>query len=464
MGIPTVDTTFRLPSGIVGPRGNNPGDNSAYGVDANGQPLNRLTALKAAYDRGEIPFEKLFEHYQMPSKYPEVSGATSKAFGDIAGTDKGIGSLDFNALKAQFGGANAEMANRYNQFQASNNIGDYAANQRALDAQSQSLTNQYATTARGQLGQAEDVLNRYGVQGQGALDKYLQNAQDFYNKDIPASVADAQARATGYVSRYGIGAGGGASSAIGQIAGRSAVQAALPFQIQGRQYMGEALGRYQPFYSDLAARQYGRIANLNMPTESNIYGLQQGNVLQRKATEQQLQNLDLMVKERGYNAAVQNLRNQGLSESIINSLVSEWQAQKSRSLGLVGQAAGLEQQYGGERGNVYIPGSGPITQPQYYGLPQPNFPTNFPSRYSLPPPTQPGNTFTGYPPVGGTGNNPPPPSRIEQVMAYSRAHPPANPYGGQYPGGALSATWPQNPQPIQPEPYNPNSYDPAYSW
>lgn len=393
--------------------------------------------LKAAYDRGEIPFEKLFENYSLPSKYPEVTAATGSAFTDAAATDKGVGVLDFNALKKQFGDASAEMNNRYADFQQSNDIGDYAARQRALDEQARGLTENYATTARGQMGDAANVVNRYRTEGQSALDRYLGNAQDFYNKDIPAAIQQAQDRATAYTSRYGLGRGGGLGSDILNIASTSAVNAALPYRLQGRQYVGEALGRYAPFYGDVAARDYGRITGFNAPMEANIYNARTGDVMRSKATEQQLQSLDMMVKERGLNAAIQNLRNQGMAQGMINDLVRQWQGLKSGTLSLAGQAAGMEQAYGGERGYNYIPGSGPITQPEYYGLPMPNFPTNYPSRYS---PSVPSS-----PPALNAGGTPPAATSPQRLNAYGLPMTPAeiytaqhgipSQYGGKYPGG-----------------------------
>jgi hypothetical protein len=395
-GVPTLDPSFRP---------NNPvGGDINFPDGSGGQQSNRLTELKSRYDRGEIPFEQLFEQYNLPSKYPEVSAATQKAFGDVAKTDAGVGDLDFNAMKKQFAGAEGDMNRRYNEFQAGNDISGYAATQRALDAQAAGLTNEYEARARGELDKAAGVGERYRTEGQGALDKYLGNAQDFYNKDIPAAIADAQNRAVQYTSRYGMGRGGGLSSAIGGIAGKEAIRASLPFQLQGRQYMGDALSRYQPFYGDVAARDFNRIAGLNMPTEQNIFATQQGDVMRSKGTEQQIQNLDMLVKERGLQAAVQNLKNQGLSQSMINALVGEWQATKSRSLGLTGQAAGINQEYGDERGYNYIPGSGPVTQSQYYPLPMPNYPNNSPGRY--PPQNPTGGGPGGYPNGNMNGSEP----------------------------------------------------------
>lgn len=413
-------------------------------------PPNRIAQLEADYKAGKIPFSQLFEQYNLPSRYPAVSNTTTGAFSDVGAVDKAVGLPDFNALKKDFGGANADMNQWYNRYQAGNDISGFAAGQRALDAGASNLTGQYAGIARGQLGDAAGVIDRYRTQGLGALDKYTANASDFYNKDIPASIANALKEATGYTSRYAMGRGGGMGSDVATIAGAAAVRAALPFQLQGRQYMGDALSRYQPFYGDVAARDYSRIAGLNVPVEQNIYGAQQGDVLRSKATEQQIQNLDLLVKDRGLNAAIANLKNQGLSQSVINSLVAEWQSQKARTLGLAGQAAGLEQQFGGERGYNYMPGAN-VQDPQYYGLPQPNYPNNNPGRYPTQNPQQ-GNPQAGpggIPSIAGVG--PVPMSQQDQniarALAYSKQHPAANPYGGQYPNagsGNYNMGEPQN--------------------
>jgi len=349
-------------------------------VGANVTPADRIAQLESDYKAGKIPFSKLFEQYQLPSRYPAVTNTTTGAFSDVGAVDKAVGLPDFNSLKKEFGGASADMNQWYNRYQAGNDISGYAAGQRAADQQASTLTGTYSGIARGQLGDAAGVIDRYRTEGLGALDKYTANASDFYNKDIPASIANALKEATGYTSRYAMGRGGGMGSDVAAISGAAAVRAALPFQLQGRQYMGDALSRYQPFYGDVAARDYSRIAGLNVPVEQNIYGAQQGDVLRQKSTEQHIQNLDMMVKERGLNAAIANLRNQGLSQSLINSLVGEWQAQKARTLGLAGQAAGMEQQYGAESGYKYIPGAN-VQNPQYFGLPQPNYPNNSPGRY-----------------------------------------------------------------------------------
>lgn len=408
----------------------------------NQPPLDRMQQLEADYKSGKIPFSQLFEQYQLPSRNPALSGIVAGGLSDTAAVDKSTGLPDFNALKDQFGSANSEMNTRYNQFQAGNDISGYAAGQRAADAAAAGLTNVYANTARGQLGEAADVTSRYRTEGLGALDAYKQNASDFYNKDIPASIANAIKESQNYTSRYAMSRGGRMGSDVASIAGASAVRAALPFQLQGRQYMGEALSRYQPFYGDVASRDYNRIAGLNMPTEANIYNQRTGDVLRGKATEQQIQSLDMMVKERGLNAAIQNLRNQGIAPGMVNDLIRQWQQLKSGTLGLAGQGAGLEQQFGAERGYNYLPGSGPVAQPQYYGLPQPNFPNNGPGRYQNQPvaPTAANNvpqSRYGDVSQGAPQYLSPQEQNIQRVLGYSQQHPDAGQYGGQYPGASF---------------------------
>lgn len=391
--------------------------------------------------------------YQLQSRYPEITSATGNAFNNIAQMGKNIGVPDFNALKKQFSTATGDMNNWYNRYQQGNDLSGYAAGQRAADAAATAETGRYADVAHGILGDAANSLSRYRTEGQGALDKVLANAQDFYNKDIPASIADAQNRAVQYTSRYGLGRGGGMGSDIGQIAGRSAIQAALPFQLEGRRFVGDALGRYQPFYGDVASRDYSRIAGLNLPTEQNIYGARQGDILRGKATEQQLQNLGMMVKERGLNAAIQNLKLQGLPEQIISELVNTWQGQQGRQLGLAGQAAGLEQQYGAERG-YYDRYGAPVTKPQYFPLPQPRFPSEGPGRYDAPNQPWPAPGAPGAP-VAPPGSplaqlasrysDPPPGTTTDANYSYA---PGVNPWAnsGGYPAGTGYSLGQANPQ------------------
>ena len=358
-------------------------------------PTNPNAELKARYDRGEIGIEELLKAYTLDTRNPAITSATTKAMGDIAATDAGAGLLDFNKLKSQFSAGDQEMADRYSKYQKGNNI------------------DEYTTQTRAGLDEAKAVIDRYRTEGVSSQDRVLKNAEDFYNKDIPQSIRDAQNQAVQYTSRYGIGRGGGLSSAIGTISGDAAVRASLPFQREGRGFMDSALRGYAPLYGDIAARDYNRIANLNIPTEHAI------------------KNLDLMVKERGYNAAVQNLKNQGLSQSLINELVQSWQRNKSGSLGLTGQAAEMEQRYGAERGYNYLPGTGPITQPQYFGSPQPNFPQNFPGRYPVSNPQSSFNPGAGAAPEapGASSNE----QRIQEVMNYTQRKGMPNNYGGQYP-------------------------------
>ncbi len=344
--------------------------------------------------QGQRPLnpEDFLGQYQLPSRNPGLSTQTANTLADVGAADKQLGIPHFDDLKKTFTAGTGDVNNWYNRYQAGNDISGFAATQRAADAKASELTGQYADTARGILGEAKGITDRYRTEGLGALDKVTANAEDFYNKDIPASIADAQKRAVSYTSRYGMGRGGGVGSDIGIISGRAATQAALPFQLQGRQFIGNALERYQPFYGDVASRDYNRVAGLNLPTEGAIYGAQVGDVMRGKATEQQIQSLDMLVKERGLNAAVENLKRQGLPDALVNDLVAQWQRLKSGNLQLAGQAAGLEQQYGAERG-YYDRYGAPVAQPQYPGLPRPNFPNTLPNRYSPGQPT--------YPPTGG---------------------------------------------------------------
>jgi hypothetical protein len=87
-----------------------------------------------------------------------------------------------------------------------------------------------------------------------------------------------------------------------------------------------------------------------------------------------------------------------LPDALVNDLVSQWQRLKSGNLQLAGQASGLEQQYGAERG-YYDRYGAPVAQPEYPGLPRPNFPNPFPNRYTPNDYTPPGG---GYPQeIGG---------------------------------------------------------------
>jgi hypothetical protein len=342
--------------------------------------------------------EEFLGRYELPSRNPALSAQAGNTIADAASADKSLGLPHFDDLKKTFAAGSGDVQNWYNRYQAGNDITGFAATQRAADDEAAKLTGQYADTARGILGDAKGITDRYRTEGEGALDKVLTNAQEFYNKDIPASIADAQARAVNYTSRYGMARGGGLGSDIGRIAGQSAVQAALPFQREGRGFIDSALRTYAPFYGDVASRDYNRVAGLNLPTEGNIYGAQVGDVMRGKATEQQIQSLDMLVRERGLNAAIENLKRQGLPDALVNDLVSQWQRLKSGNLQLAGQASGLEQQYGAERG-YYDRYGAPVAQPEYPGLPRPNFPNPFPNRYTPNDYTPPGG---GYPQeIGG---------------------------------------------------------------
>ena len=329
---------------------------------------------KAAFDRGETSFEKLMEVYNLESRNPAVTDATTKTM------EAASAGIDFNKIKADFAGAKSEMDTRYKDFQSGNDNTNYNAR------------------IEKELADAKSSLERYRTEGKGALDTYQQNAQDYLNKDIPRMqqyIVDSGMAGT---NRFAQGQGGGANSAMAQYFSQATTPGVLSAQERGRGMVGETLSRYQPFHGDVAGRDFNRISGLDVPAIN------------------QMKNLELLVKQRGLDGARQNLVDQGLPENTINQMLSQY-------MNTIGKAADIEQQYGAASGYNYLPG-GNVQSPQYFGMPQPDFPQNTPGRY--------GNPDTNYA-SGGKATGNPNQANIDRVMEYSNKNPASNPYGG--PGG-----------------------------
>lgn len=319
------------------------GGGAGFGVGPNGQPLTYGQAVKKLVDEGKLPYSALFGVAQLPESIVPGAGFENLSARTNATLDAAQAAAvpDFNALKKQFADNQAKLNAAY--------TASTTGNKAAQDLAAKSVAD-------------------YSTKGQAALDRYLANAQDFYSKDIPASIQDALNRATQYTSRYG--AGRGLGSDIVSLAGRSAVQAALPFQLQGRQYLGGALEKYQPFYGDVAARQMG-VAEFD-----------------QRANQQQILNMRQAVIDAG------------LPEEEFNRILQQQQALKQGDLTLRDLAAAIQQKYGPQRFLYYLPGAD-VAQTGQSNLPMPRYPTNAPGNYNAPwqPQNIPGSVTPGSTPT-----------------------------------------------------------------
>jgi hypothetical protein len=276
---------------------------------------------------------------------------------------------DYKQTLSAVTSANKDLPGAFDKYQGALNIDDYAAGQRGLNPAFENLTAGYSDTARGIGTRYGQTVQDYTGAGGAVLDANLENARQFRDTEIPASIADALGTVGKNLKLYDFANPGGYNSAIPAIGGREAVRATLPFRLEANRNYGNALMARLPFLGDVASRN-ASLAGFNLGNESNIYGQQQGDIIRRQQTEDKIQNLKVQTAGLSLEAAIRKaptLAAGAYELSRLYNLPVEDIMRRAQALGVV---LGLQGQanYTGVEQN----GGANVVEPQYFnnmGLP-----------------------------------------------------------------------------------------------
>lgn len=463
--MPAANSWERYTNAIRGPGFAGPSGYLAF-PSSEQYPYGRTTASQ--YPGNRLPADSaVAARYPTASTAAGKSGATSlfqpisvvknpagnaalegvlKQFNDWSGDYQGLAGLTKSATSG-LPGAAADYENRYNTFQQGLDPSGYIASLRREDTgQSANLDALRAQNA-GLVSRYEGANTQYEQRGKEALDAELANARGFRTEDLPAIDAATRDLATNYASRYAMARGGGFGSDIPAITAREYSRAILPYYLQSRQLEGAALGRYAPFYGDVANRQTSGIASFEQPLAQNEYGQAQALSQGRKATDNEAYQATQIASQRGLSAAIDHLIKQSIAPEEAARILSI-------PMSVIRDRLSVLQGYGQtvplfrDEAINYTPGA----QAAYPRYPAPAYPN-----YNYP---QPGQRYPLASPTAGTGSTNTRSKADEAYKQQTGYYPEQDPNFSRYAYGQIV-------QPSQPEsapaPYMPDR--PGYnSW
>lgn len=360
----------------TGPLGNT-GNFANKGIWTNSNPT-------AATGASTTPVDQRYGAMQVV-KNPTLAAGTADLFKSFK---EGADALDFNSLLNEARSASGTLKTAYQNEQGATNVDDYAAKQRALDAQAAAQTGQYADTARGIGAEYKASDEDYARKLAGITQKAYDTLPE-YDAAIDAignkQIGSIQSR----IDRNKIAGGNmGLSSGELRATARGVADVSLPLAREKIQRRYDILSGFErPAATEVATRAAQRLSNFESPQERDIYMRTYQDVQQQKQTEQQVQSLRQAVAGMNRQSAEAYLRSLALPAQLIQSVLS---AQTSQ----LGQIGALDDQ-AYYRGLEYLPGVQP-SQPTGYSVSNPPFPAPG-RRYA---PNSPGVNGGG----GGNGN------------------------------------------------------------
>lgn len=275
--------------------------------------------------------------------------------------------LNLTNMLNELKGATAGLKTAYADQNKALDIGGYAATQRALDAEAAAKTGEYSQTARGIGDQYRENDANYETK----LNDIVGKAYDILPQYDAAAraIGDEQlGQMMGSVNRRRFTTGGNLGVSSGELKGiaRGVANVELPLAQQKIQRQYDVLtGLEKPAAGELANRATARLAQFDLPMERDIYQQVYQDTMQKKQTEQQIQQLAMTVSGMEVQAAESYLRSLALPAELIASVMRN----KLSTAGGIGQLE--DSAY--YRGLEYLPGVNP-TQPQYFSNALPPYP------------------------------------------------------------------------------------------
>lgn len=342
-------------------------------------------------------------------KSPMLAKGTQDLFKSF---EQGSKLLDFNSLLNEARQAQGTLRSAAANEQNALNIDDFAARQRALDAQASGATTGYAGTARNLADEYRasdaalaDRLNNITGEARGLLPRYNEAAENIAANQLGAL--------TSAVDKYKIGSGMGSwgvgSDELRKIA-KGVADIRLPLELGKIQREYDILSGYErPAAQEIATRAAQRISQFESPMERDIYSRVYGDIMNSKNTETMIKQLQIQTAGMSRQAAEAYLRSLALPAQLIAQVLS------SQTGTLAGLGALENEAY--YRGLQYNPGVN-LSQPQGYSMLTPPMP--------LPPPRVSGPTVGGTSTgtYGVTGSTPGanPVNDIRNAMAAAAAY------------------------------------------
>lgn len=327
---------------------------------------------------GRSTSANLYEPLQI-TKSPSLAAGAERLFGELNQPPQGFEDLLREAKEAA-----AELRAAYQREQGAYNIEPFASNLRRLDDRLEALTGDYAGTAR-------DIGGRYAASDAdyaGDVSRVTGRAYGLlpeYNRAAENIAQNQERELQGRVSRYKIGGGnlGLGSDELRKIS-RGVADVRLPLERERIQREYDVLtGVDLPGQREIATREASRLSQFELPMERDIYSQFYATDLQRKNTENQIKQLEIATAGMSRQAAEGYLRSLALPSELINSILMRREQVTGSRIANLGALGGVEDA-AYYRGLEYLPGSGPLFNPTYYGLPSGAYPRGGPPNTALP--------------------------------------------------------------------------------